>query len=132
MKAVAPQVLPPGVDSLIEKARVAERSSRYVVARKRYEAALRLLRDNDTAPLASALIRWIGRTHEATGDFEAALDCYEAALAVARACDALAGIAHVLNCRGALMFRRGRLEEAEQLYVEARAMAVDASESNAP
>ena len=129
MKPAAPlQVVPLGVDGLIEEARAAERSSRYVVARKRYEAALRRLPGSDTAPLASALLRWIGRTHESTGDFAAALDCYEAALAVAWACDASADVAHVLNCRGALMFRRGRLEEAERLYVESRAMAADALE----
>lgn len=122
------EVVPLDVVDLIEEARGAERSSRYVVAREHYEAALRCLPDADSAPLASALIRWIGRTYETTSDFEAALDCYEAALAVARASDASADVAHVLNCRGALMFRRGRLEEAKRLYVESRAMAVDAGE----
>lgn len=120
--------IPLEVEGLVEEARAAERASRYEVARSRYEAALHRLRHPDHAPLASALLRWIGKTHEATGDFETALDCYEVALAVARACGATADVAHVLNCRAILMWRRGRLEDAEELYREARSLATEANE----
>ncbi len=119
---------PSVVDALLEDARAAERSSRHVDARARYEEALRGLPSGAPA-LASAILRWIGRTHESMGDFESALDCYEAALASAYACGADADVAHVLNCRGALMFRKGQLEEAERLYLDARTMAEEAGES---
>ena len=114
------------VEGLIEEARVSERAGRFEVARRRYEAALYRLRGPDAAARSSALVRWIGRTHEACGDLSAALDCYEVAYAIAEAADAPGDIAHVLNCRAILMFRRGRLEEAQTLYERARALAAHA------
>ncbi len=115
-------------DGLVEEARVAERAGRFEVARGRYEAALRRLRGQESAPRASALLRWIGRTHEATGDLGAATDCYEAAFAVAEAAGSTEDLAHVLNCLGILMFRRGALEEAQALYERARGLAEAAGE----
>lgn len=120
--------LPPTVDALIEKARTAERASRHGFARRCYEQALHRLRHADHAPSASSLLRWIGRTYDATGDFEAALDCYEAALAVALACGDTTAVAYVLNLRAIIMFQRGRLMQAERLYREARRLAGDAGE----
>ncbi len=116
------------VTGLIEEARSAERGSRYGVARQRYEAALARLRAPGDAPLASALLRWIGGTHKATGDLEAAMDCYDAALSVARATESTADVAHALNCIAILCFERGRLDEASNLYREARSLAEQAGE----
>ena len=73
--------LPAGVPELIDAARKAEREARHDVARGRYVAALHRLEDPGHAAMDSALIRWIGGTHSAEGDPEAALDCFEAALA---------------------------------------------------
>lgn len=120
---------PDDVEGLVQEARGAERASRFGVARERYESALHRLGRPEHAPFASALLRWIGRTYEATGDLSAALDCYEAALAVANACNSAPDLAHVLNCQGILMFRRGRLDEAQRLYEEARDLAEAAGEA---
>lgn len=120
--------LPPGVEAMIEEARSAERASRHVIARQCYEGALRRLRHAVHAPSASALLRWIGRTHDATGDLEAAMDCYEAAHAVALASGASASVAHVLNLRAIIMFQRGRLRLATRLYHEARGLATESGE----
>jgi len=115
------------VDGLIEEARAAERASRFDAARTRYEAALYRLPPGEAAT-ASALLRWIARTHEASGDMGAAMDCLEAALASARAAESTPDIAHALNFGGILHFRRGQLEKAEELYCQAREIAVEASE----
>lgn len=111
------------VEALLRRARTDERAAAHQSARRSYEEALRHLSGPREAPLASSLLRWIGRTYEAEGDHAAAFDCLEAALAVAEACDSGPDLAHVVNCRGILFFRRGELERAEELYLEARALA---------
>ncbi|MDH3271968.1 MAG: tetratricopeptide repeat protein [Gemmatimonadota bacterium] len=111
------------VEGLIAEGQAAERAARYRVARQRYEAALRALGGPLEAPRASALLRWIARTHEAEGDHAAAFDCLDAALAIATASGSGSDIAHALNCRGILLFRRGELDAAERLYREARDLA---------
>lgn len=117
------------VMGLVEEARAAERDCRYDVARHRYEAALARLDEPGHAPLASALMRWIGGTLKSAGDVEAALDCYEAAVAVAEASEAQVDLAHGLNCIAIVHFERGDLDGASELYLRARAMAVAAGES---
>jgi len=116
------------VDGLIEEARASERAGRFEVARQRYESALQRLRGTNESALASTLLRWIGRTWEASGDLDAAVDCYEAARATAEATGSTLDLAHVLNCYGVLAFRRGRLEEAEEYYHESRTLAEGAGE----
>src|SRR5215210_5440615 len=82
------------VDALIEQGQAAEREGRREQARELFERALYQLGDDSRAPLASALLRWIGRTHQVDANLDAALDCLEAALAVARACGDEAAIGH--------------------------------------
>jgi putative nucleotidyltransferase with HDIG domain len=116
--------LPPaGVAELIDAAREAEREGRHPVARQRYVAALHRLANEDQAALASALVRWIGRTHGAEGDHEAALDCYEAALAIAEASDSAVDAAHAVNWKANVAFARGKLDAATLLYRDALEMA---------
>ena len=116
------------VEGLIEEARTSERAGRFAVARRRYEAALRRLEGPSDAALASALLRWIGRSWEVSGDVDAALDCYEAARASAELAGSTLDLAHVLNCYGVLAFGRGRLEEAEDYYHHSRRLAEEAGE----
>ncbi|MEP6766093.1 MAG: hypothetical protein ABJB66_17395, partial [Gemmatimonadaceae bacterium] len=52
-------------------------------ARAAYEQALYKVSNADEAAKISSIIRWIARTHHADGDPSAALDCLEAALAIA-------------------------------------------------
>ena len=56
-----PRTVPLDLGGLIDEARAAERASRHDVARKHYEGTLHRLRHADHVPLASALLRWIGR-----------------------------------------------------------------------
>ena len=113
----------------MELAQLAERQGRRVEARALYEQALYLLRDPASGPLASSLLRWIGRTYQEEADAGAALDCHEAALAVARASGDEAGVGHAINMQAAVHWQQGRLEEAERLFIEARASALRAGES---
>jgi putative nucleotidyltransferase with HDIG domain len=116
-----PQV---GLVKLVEQARRAETESDLVQARATYEKALRRLTRDDPPVAKSSLLRWIGRTHQAEGDFDAALDCFHAALAVARVDHAPSEVAQALNCWGVLLFQSGQTSEAEQLYRRARAEAL--------
>lgn len=106
----------PKVEALVEAGRRNERAARREEARARYERALRALRSPEEAPAAATLLRWIGRSHADGGDPDAALDCYEAARAVAAAADDPAGVASAVNCKAIVAFQRGRLDEAERLW----------------
>ena len=115
-------------EALIEAAQAAERQGRRDEARDLYEAALYRLKDPAQGPLASALLRWVGRTYQEEADAAAALDCHEAALAVARACDDEAGVGHAINMQAAVYWQQGRLDEAERLFLDARESALRAGD----
>ena len=111
-------------EALVEQAQLAERQGRRADARALYERALYLLERPSQAPLASALLRWVGRTYQEEANAAAALDCHEAALAIARACGDEAGIGHAVNMQAAVYWQQGQLDEAERLFLEARASAL--------
>jgi len=137
--SAAPYSLSPGVtaasgsptaaDALVEAARAAERHGAREEARALYERALYLLRGPDQAKLASALLRWVARSHQVDANFDAALDCLEAALAVAEASGCAAEVGHALNVQASVRVQQGRLDEAERLYQEARACALRAGDA---
>ncbi len=104
--------IPEGARSLIAEARAAERRARRSRARACYEEALRSLNGWEHGALASAILRWIARTHYESGHLAAAMDCFEAALAVADAHDDMLGKAHALNGKGIVEQLRGNLETA--------------------
>jgi putative nucleotidyltransferase with HDIG domain len=72
---------------------------------------------------AGALLRLSARAHVVAGDDTAAHDVFEAALAVAEACDDVAGASQALNGLAIVQFRRGQLDAAARLYLDARARA---------
>jgi diguanylate cyclase (GGDEF)-like protein/putative nucleotidyltransferase with HDIG domain len=108
------------VEALIDEGQLAERQGRRDVARALYERALYALRDSSQSVTAAALLRWIGLTYQLDADFDAAFDCFEAALAVSGACGDEAGVGHAMNVKAIAHFRLGQLDEAEQLYLQAR------------
>jgi putative nucleotidyltransferase with HDIG domain len=75
------------------------------------------------AAFVGALLRWIGRTWVDDGDLDAADDCLQAALATAEAAGDKGSAAHALNLLAITAWRRGLIDEAEQLYLRARALA---------
>ncbi len=110
-------------EALIDEGQLAERQGRRDVARALYERALYTLRDPSQAVTAAALLRWIGLTYQTDADFDAAFDCFEAALAVSDACGDEAGVGHAMNVKAIAHFRLGQLDQAEQLYLQARERA---------
>ncbi|HEV2736220.1 MAG TPA: HD domain-containing phosphohydrolase [Longimicrobiaceae bacterium] len=108
--------LAPEVLARIEAGRAAEMEGRREESRGHYEAALHALRSPVQARLAATIIRWIGRTHRADGNFDAVVDCAEAALAISTLGDDAAGTAHALNLLGGASQQRGELEEAADLF----------------
>ncbi|HKG93331.1 MAG TPA: diguanylate cyclase [Gemmatimonadaceae bacterium] len=117
------------IDALVEEGQQAERQGRREDARKLYERALYRLRQPEQASLAAALLRWIGRTHQVDGNLEATLDCSDAALAIAEACEDEAAIGHAINLQAIVRWQQGRLDDAEALYLRARSSALRSGEA---
>ncbi len=82
-----------------------------------------------TARQAGAILREIARAHHAEGDGDAALDCIEAAIAVAEAWADEAAAGHALNVQAVVYWQRGNLDEAERLYMTARTRALRAGDA---
>ncbi len=119
----------PSVEVLIQQAQVAEREGRRDDARSLYEQALHSLRRPEDARMASSILRWIGRTYQLDADPDAALDCLEAAIAVAELAGDRAAIGHAINVQGNAHQRQGHLDEAERLYLEARGHGIESGET---
>jgi putative nucleotidyltransferase with HDIG domain len=111
--------LSPELAELLKEAKAAEQTARRGVARDHYEALLSRLRDPAHAPLAAAVMRWIGRTYSDDADMEAAIDCLTAALAVSEAIGDRSGAAHTINVMAIAHLQRGLIDDAERLYIDA-------------
>ncbi len=118
------------VADLVAAAKAAERNADRSRARRDYESALRALGDEGSPALASALIRWIGRTLLEDGEMEAAGEAFEAARAVAEAHGDTAGVAHAVNCTAMVHHLRGQLDDAQEGYEWALARARSAGEDH--
>lgn len=109
--------------ALIEEAQRTAATGRRALARQRYESALYLLREAGESTLACAILRRVGRTHLDDGDIATALDCLEAARAVAEACGHLGELAHTINVLGVAYWQRGDLDASAHAYTESGRMA---------
>ncbi len=101
---------------LLEDAARHERDADRSRARFKYLDALGALPVDSYVDIASAIIRWIGRTYLDEGDLEAASDSFIAARAVAERQDDLSVIAHAVQCQALVHHIRGELDEAVELY----------------
>src|SRR3954470_8121070 len=119
----------PSVDNLIQQAQVAEREGRRDDARSLFERALYSLRPGSDVKLASSLLRWIARTYLTEANRDAALDCVEAAIAVAELAGDPASIGHALNVQAIVHHQHGELDVAETGFMNARSHAIDAGET---
>lgn len=117
----------PSVAALMQEAECAERLGRWSEARVLYEWALRRISHRPAtsgdAQHAPTVLRLIARAYLADDDVEAALDCLDAALAVAHACGDAVNVGYATNLRGGIHLQRGQLDEAEELYQHARMIA---------
>jgi len=114
---------------LIEAGQAAERAGHRGEARRHFESALHCLQGVDSAAQAASLFRWIGRSYMMDANTEAALDCAEAALAVAQANGDRAAEGHAINLKAAIHWAHSELDLAESLFREARTCALGAQEN---
>jgi putative nucleotidyltransferase with HDIG domain len=117
MDSTTDQGIPEAARELIAQARGSERETRRDHARSLYEAALRAVDQSEHPTLASAIMRWIGRTHYQGRNLDAAMDCFEAALAVAQAHGDVLGQAKAVNGKGIVEQMRGNLKAAADHYI---------------
>jgi putative nucleotidyltransferase with HDIG domain len=124
-----PSGLPGTLNALLKKAQRSERSGRRELSRQYYESALYLLVPGD-GTAASAILRRIGRTYIDDGQFDVALDCLAAALAVSQSIDEPSGIAQAINSMAGAHLSRGELDVAIGLYVQAQEVAARAGDDH--
>lgn len=116
--------LPGGLaHALMDEARVAAAAGHRELARRHFESALYLLREPAQATDAAAILRNIGHLYFEDGDFTAGEDCLEAARAVAEALGDSSALARTTNALAGGFWLRGRLDDAQRLYMEAGAQA---------
>jgi len=97
-------------------------------ARQIYEAALH----DGTASTpgeAAQLLRLIARTYLQEANYEAAVDCATAALAVAEHSEDEGACGHAMNVLAIVEWKRGNLDGARSLYLKARASAHSAGDA---
>ena len=104
---------------LIEEARVAASAGHHELARRRYESALYLLRHPAQGSEAATILRSVGLLYFQDGDFASGEDCLTAAAAVAEAIGDRSAIARTANAMANGYSLRGRLDDAERLYMQA-------------
>jgi putative nucleotidyltransferase with HDIG domain len=115
---------------LIAAAQARSATGRRGAARAAYEQALyRLADEGEAREYAPSLVRWVARTFQMEADAEAALDCVEAALAVAEAWGDEAAAGHALNLQAVVHWQTGGLDAAERLFLQARARALGAGDA---
>jgi diguanylate cyclase (GGDEF)-like protein/putative nucleotidyltransferase with HDIG domain len=113
---------------LMERGRTAELAGNRVDARAHYEAALYQLSRKGDAMQAATLMRWIARTYTVDADYDAAMDCATAALAISEAVGDSAGEGHAVNVQAVVHWRRGDLDGAEARFLQARSAALRAGD----
>ncbi|MDB4914889.1 MAG: diguanylate cyclase, partial [Gemmatimonadetes bacterium] len=114
--------------SVMEQGQNLERRGQRGDARALYEAAL--VRHEESDPAASATLqRWIARTYMQESDFPIAEDWARRALAASESRSDEAGRGHAINMVAVIRWSQGELDEAEQLFMEARACALGSGEA---
>src|SRR3954471_22363773 len=101
------ETMTPSVENLIQQAQIAEREGRRDDARSMYERALYSLKRGGDGKLASSLLRWIARTYQVDANIDAALDCLQAAIAVAQLSGDAGAIGHAINMQAIVHHQEG-------------------------
>jgi putative nucleotidyltransferase with HDIG domain len=108
-----------GMSTVIERGQTLERGGQKEKARQLYEAALH----DGTAGSpgdAAQLLRLIARTYLQEANYPAAIDCANAALAIAEQSRDERARGHAVNILAVLEWKQGNLDGALQLYLTAR------------
>ncbi|MEP7347188.1 MAG: tetratricopeptide repeat protein, partial [Gemmatimonadaceae bacterium] len=123
-------IVQPTVGMVVEQAHALEHAGHRAEARVLYEKALRTCESegdggaqaaaNGQRSRASNILRWIARTYQTDAMFDEAIDCLEAAMAVAELNNDHLALGNALNLHAIVHWRLGDLDEARRLYLLAR------------
>ncbi len=108
-----------GIGAVTERGQVLERGGQRESARQAYEEALH----DGTATTpgeAAQLMRLVARTYLQEANYQAAVDCVNAALAVAELARDERARGHAMNILAVLQWKQGNLDGARELYLTAR------------
>src|SRR5258705_3848051 len=97
-------------------------------ARRIYEEALASGDIIEPSGLAQ-LHRWIARTHMQDSDYPAAEAAARTALALSERANDESGRGHAINMLAVICFQQGLLDDAERLYLDARASAQESGDA---
>ncbi len=117
------RVAPPEMSELLERGMSLERQGKRAEARALYEQALERPDAAMEPWLRAQLHRWAARTHMNDGDLALAEREAAAALAVSCATDDERSRGHAINMLAGIRWARGELDEARELFLEARESA---------
>ena len=111
-----------GIALVIERGQLLERAGQQESARRLYEEALH---DGTAATSSDAaqLLRLVARTYLQRANYPAAVDCANAALAVAEQSDDERARGHAVNILAVIEWKQGNLDGALHLYFQARESA---------
>jgi putative nucleotidyltransferase with HDIG domain len=116
------------LSTVIERGQAQEHRGNREEARALYETALH--DGSATSPDdAAQLLRLVARTYLQDANYPAAIDCAEAALAVAERSANEAGRGYAINVLAIIEWKQGNLDHAKQLYLLARESANKSGEA---
>jgi HD-GYP domain-containing protein (c-di-GMP phosphodiesterase class II) len=118
--------IPEDVSAGMRRAEEAESRGKWTAAREHYEWVLSSLPPVSTPDVASRIMRKIAGCHIHEAEFDAALDCLEAARAIAEGSGDRVGVVAAITMVGVTEWQRGNLTGAEARYLEARQIAEEA------
>ncbi len=116
------------IDVVLERGQNCERRGQRAEARAIYEAALH---DGvaSTSVEAGQLVRLISRAYMFDGDYQAAEDCANTALAIAEQSADETSRGRAINMLASIHWEQGQLDQAKRLYLEARLSALSVSDA---
>lgn len=124
----SPRAVDPEVAALVDAARAADQGGRREEARSLYQAALDRLGHHRAPSLACSLLLEIGRSFLEEDNSDAAEAWFSASLSLAETIEDLRATARAVTYKALVRHARGRLDEAEQLYLWAERRAEVAGE----
>ena len=121
-----PSLPTPPLQALLDQGRLAQARGQHQEARELYERGLQSLTSTTSASTIAQLLLRVGQTHLDTRNTSAALDCVEAAVALAGEPDMDAALAQAMELRGRIRWLDGQMDEAEADFRDSRQRALSA------
>ena len=121
-----PSLPTPPLQALLDQGRLAQARGQHQEARELYERGLHSLTSTTSASSVAQLLLSVGQTHLDTRNTSAALDCVEAAVALAGEPDMDVALALAMELRGRIRWLDGQMDEAEADFRDSRQRALSA------